>query len=92
MKRFIILFAFAVSACDTGSTAVEPTEPEAPRVYATATQVSDMPVSHPPVAGLSIASKGARRMSIEQIERSLEEIGILPEGSVQFPEDQLQYI
>lgn len=42
----------------------------------------EMPVDHPEVVGLEVLSRGPRRMSVDQIERSIEKIGELPVGSI----------
>lgn len=41
---------------------------------------------HPDLGSLAVLSRGPRRMSVEQLERSLEQIGQLPPGSVVLPD------
>lgn len=45
-----------------------------------------MPPTHPDVEALRILSRGPRRMSVEQLERSIEQIGELPRGTVALPD------
>ncbi len=45
-----------------------------------------LPPGHPEPS-LGVRSRGPRRMSVEQIERSLDQIGLLPEGTVKIPDD-----
>ena len=74
----------SVTACsggDDGSSANEPATPA--QVEAT----DPLPPDHPAVGGLDIRSRGPRRMSVDQLERSIEAFADLPPGSVVIPED-----
>lgn len=42
----------------------------------------DMGVDHSDIPGINVLSRGPRRMSVDQIERSIEKIGELPAGTV----------
>lgn len=65
----------------------EPMAPPPPPPAEVARQVlPPMPEGHPDVAALSVLSRGTRRMSVEQLERSLDSIGQLPPGSVKLPD------
>jgi hypothetical protein len=53
-----------------------------PKNPATEIELPSMPVDHPDMASLDVLSRGPRRMSVEQLERSVEVIiGGLPDGS-----------
>lgn len=41
-----------------------------------------MPIDHPDIDTLKVLSRGPRRMSVEQLERSIENIIAIPEGQV----------
>lgn len=47
----------------------------------------DVPVDHPEMDQLDVSSRAPRRMSVEQLERSLEVIGRFPEGDIVIPAD-----
>ena len=47
----------------------------------------DIPVDHPQMDPLAVLSRGPRRMSVEQLERSLEIIGHLNPGDIVIPPD-----
>ena len=66
----------------------EPVLPvERPKLPATVTDLGAMPIDHPDIGTLDVLSRGPRRMSVEQLERSVEVIiGGIPEG--QFNLDQ----
>lgn len=79
------LAATSLLACTaTGGDLASPPKPpsEVSRV-----QLPDMPDGHPDPGGLAILSRGPRRMSVDQLERSIEQIGQLPPGAVRFPPD-----
>jgi hypothetical protein len=42
--------------------------------------------AHPPVEGLGLAAKGPRRLSVEQLEHSLDQVAGLPVGSIRLPD------
>jgi hypothetical protein len=79
---FIVAGALLVLvACDAKEEAPLPPE-ERERIEVVAEDLPDMPAEHPPVDGLDVLSRGPRRMSVDQIERSVEKIGDLPAGTV----------
>lgn len=51
------------------------------------TPVADMPVDHPDLGDLRILSRGPRRLSVDQLERAIEQIGNLEPGTVKIPEN-----
>jgi hypothetical protein len=54
---------------------------ERPKNPANVIALPSMPVDHPDIASLDVLSRGPRRMSVEQLERSVEVIiGGIPEG------------
>jgi hypothetical protein len=79
MKAFWSLTLLSLIACSAESTTL-PQERQRPEVVATAKP--DMPDGHPDVATLALRSRGPRRMSVEQLERSIERIGELAVGTV----------
>ncbi|MEQ9501454.1 MAG: hypothetical protein RIT81_31580 [Deltaproteobacteria bacterium] len=58
-----------------------------PKTPVTSTEQPTMPVDHPDPVGLEVASRGPRRLSVEQLERTLEHIADLPAGSIEIPEN-----
>ena len=79
MKYFWL--AIFVVACTTEPESVPSVQQPA------ATEVLPaLPPGHPEPS-LGVRSRGPRRMSVEQIERSLDQIGLLPEGTVKIPDD-----
>jgi hypothetical protein len=77
---------FVILSLGTASCAEEkqPFEPVAPRDMPELTPElqPQMPADHPDLGSLSVLSRGPRRMSVDQIERSIEKIGELPAGTV----------
>ena len=73
--------AFALAGCDAKDEGPggEPRE----KVVVTPELLPQMPVDHPDLGSLDVLSRGPRRMSVDQIERSIEKIGGLPEGTVE---------
>lgn len=51
------------------------------------TPQTPVPVDHPSMNELAVRSRGPRRLSVDQIERALDQIANLPSGSVRLPED-----
>ena len=84
-----LLLLAATAACgDGGKKTAGPPAPAMPKAPAVVTQrLPDMPEGHPDLGGLKVASRGPRRMSVDQIERSLDTIGDLPPGTVKLPAD-----
>lgn len=80
--RTILLLSCALLGCTA-----EPLAPPPPPPAQVSRQVlPPMPEGHPDVAALSVLSRGTRRMSVEQLERSLDSIGQLPPGTVKLPD------
>lgn len=80
------LFALFLIACDASST---PDPIDAPRVQpaATADEQPSMPVGHTDTVGLGIQSRGPRRLSVTQLEKTLERIADFPPGSIVIPQN-----
>ncbi len=78
--RALALIAVVNLACSAEPQQVEP--PGETKVRPTPDTVDPAMLGHPPMAGLNIEARGPRRMSINQIGRSLEQIGNFPEGSI----------
>lgn len=68
-------------ACEAEKTPAEPVTPREKEIVTPEMQ-PEMPADHPNMGELSVLSRGPRRMSVDQIERSIEKIGELPAGSV----------
>ena len=78
MKRVSIsalLCAAALCGCDAS-----PVAPEPPRLIDST--AIDPPPDHGAIPGLDVLSRGPRRLSVHQLERTLETIAELPAGSV----------
>jgi len=84
MKRNITLalLGLFVGACAAAEAPVEP-EPQS----VGQTHASDLPTDHPSMTQLLTLSRGPRRMSVDQLERSLDRIANVPLGSVKLPAD-----
>jgi hypothetical protein len=90
----VITLALSAPACESGLERLDQTGPDAGRgaggtsmsgrAKVMAERLPAMPEGHPDLGALKIASRGSRRLSVEQIERSLEQIGDLPRGTVSF--------
>lgn len=76
------LFALAVAACADAAVPVAPAPEAVGR-----TPTSDLPADHPAVGQLGVLSRGPRRMSVDQLERSLDRIVNAPIGTVKLPAD-----
>lgn len=74
--------ALSLWACAGGD---EPT-PLSPEPVAVS-PVMDLPSEHPSVDQLGVSSRGPRRLSVAQLERSLDTIGNLAPGTVVIPAD-----
>jgi hypothetical protein len=81
--RIIIagIAALSLSACAAESTEPKPPEPRV-RPEVTKQAQPDMPDGHPDVSPLAVMSRGPRRLSVDQLERSIETIGQLAQGTV----------
>jgi hypothetical protein len=90
-RRREIMGAFAVSAllllaAGTGCNDRAPNKLPKPPALVTE-PVPVMPEGHPDLGALKAASRGPRRLSIGQLEASLDAIGNLPPGSIKLPAD-----
>jgi hypothetical protein len=56
----------------------------------TSTAEPDMPDGHPDLSQLTVASRGPRRMSVDQLSRSIDQIGGLAAGTVKLPDSLAQ--
>lgn len=78
--------ALLLAACGkTEEVTVPPLPKERPEVFAE--KLPPMPDGHPDLPSLTVRSRAPRRLSISQIERSLDAIGNLPPGTVKLPAD-----
>ena len=87
-SRCLLVGALGSVAC--GEEAPELPEPipglPAPTVTLSPTAGTPLAPTHGMTAELSVAAKGPRRLSVEELERSWEAVAELPAGSVQLPE------
>jgi hypothetical protein len=84
----ILVAATAVTApsgCKPDPVVVPPPPKMRPQVMTET--LPPMPAGHPDLGALKLASRGPRRLSVDQIERSLDTIGNLPKGTVKLPPD-----
>ena len=81
----LALMPFILMGCDPSERPAIELPKERPEVFAE--PVPDMPQGHPDLPSLQIASRAPRRLSITQLERSLDVIGNLPPGTVRLPPD-----
>ncbi len=84
MTKYLPLL-LACAACGAEPAPVPP-PPPLPTLPVGRIDLGPAPGDHPALGGLDVLSRGPRRMSVEQLERSLEQIGQLPRGSVVLPE------
>jgi hypothetical protein len=79
----LVLALFVIAACSK-----EPTPPPLPpKLTVNGTVEPQMPDGHPSLPSLSISSRGPRRLSVDQLQRTLDNLGELPPGSVVLPPD-----
>jgi hypothetical protein len=79
----VLTAALLVCACQQ-----KPTPPALPpKLTVTGTPEAQMPDGHPALPSLAIASRGPRRLSVDQLQRTLDGIAGLPPGSVLLPPD-----
>lgn len=86
LTRLLLAFAFVAACADEAPTIIPPVEP----VLVGRNPRDSLPDTHPVVEGIDIASRGPRRLSVSQLERSIEAIGSLEAGSVVLPESLAQ--
>lgn len=91
MKRYGIILSlslFGVLGCDTAEEPMEQPPPaKREKPPATAEKLPSMPVDHPDMEQLKVLSRGPRRMSVEQLERSIENIIGVAEGEVELDQN-----
>jgi hypothetical protein len=75
-----------LGACTKPAEVIPPPPPPKPPAVI-ASQVPQMPAGHPDLPALKVSSRGPRRMSVDQLERSLDNIGNVPAGTVKLPVD-----
>ncbi|MEW5740754.1 MAG: hypothetical protein AB1938_17635 [Myxococcota bacterium] len=85
MRTTLALVALALAGCTTTTEVPPPPPPESLPV--TIDALPPMPDGHPDLPGLAVPSPAPRRLSIEQLQSSLDAIGELPPGTVQLPAD-----
>jgi hypothetical protein len=78
--RAAALLGLALCTACPSSTAVPPKPKVTPDVLAE--KLPNMPNGHPDLGSLSVASRAPRRLSVHQLERSLDSIGEFPPGSI----------
>lgn len=79
---YLALSGLLLGACAGAEAPVAP-EPQA----VGQTQATDLPADHPSMTQLQTLSRGPRRMSVDQLERSLNRIANVELGSVKLPAD-----
>ncbi len=84
MKRLTLtLAALLFCACRNEP----PPSPPKGRPEVLVDKTPPLPEGHPDLPALKVASRSVRRLSVEQIERSLDVIGNLPPGTVRLPDN-----
>lgn len=87
MKRPIVSFLLMTLAACTAEAPVGPPAPTpTPRPALGKVDLGRVPEGHTDVSTLRVVSRGPRRLSVDQLERSLDQLGQLPDGTVKFPE------
>ena len=84
MIRVAALCLLLLASC-LGDDETEVAGPE--RTPAQVEATDPLPPDHPAMAGLDVLSRGPRRLSVEQLERSIEAFGQLEPGSIVIPPD-----
>lgn len=79
-----------LAACSGGESGGAPAPATPPAVTVSPTTEPPLPLGHPSLEGLRIASRGPRRLSVDELERSWEAIAGIPEGEVELPENLAQ--
>ena len=87
MKNFALTLAFALGVAGCTKQPETMTPAPVPPLKVIANPSPSMPEGHPALKDLAIGSRGPRRMSVDQIERSLDEIGGFPAGTIKLPPD-----
>jgi hypothetical protein len=80
--QLLSLAALAAWSC----TAQPAAQPSLPTLLVDHQPLPPMPDGHPDLGALSVLSRGPRRLSVDQLERSLDAIGQLPKGTVKLPQ------
>ncbi len=87
MKKFLLAALVVTGACTKPTPAKLEPLPPLPNPEVTGTLAPQLPADHPALPGLKVGSRGPRRMGIDQLERSLDAIGNVAEGTVKLPPD-----
>ena len=77
-KIILSLSLISLLGCPAENEPIQPVERE--KTPAVVTELPSMPVDHPDMDALKVLSRGPRRMSVEQLERSVEVIIGIQEG------------
>lgn len=85
MKR-LLLACLMLAGCSKPAAVIPAPEVPKPPAVAVAS-VPQMPTGHPALPALKVSSRGPRRMSVDQLEKSLDAIGNVPPGTVKLPPD-----
>jgi hypothetical protein len=86
MKKLVIAALAVAGAAACTQKPVEPLPPPPPLTVLSNPSPS-MPDGHPALSDLAISSRGPRRMSVDMLERSLDQMADLPAGTVKLPAD-----
>lgn len=84
MNKLLFVSLLAVCACQK-KTEPPPAPPKVPEVNKIS--VAQMPAGHPSLPSLTVQSRGPRRLSVDQLEKALDQIGNVPAGTVVLPPD-----
>ena len=86
MKRSLVGLMGLLAAAGCTQKPVEPPPPPPP-LKVLSNPSPSMPDGHPATSDLAISSRGPRRMSVDQLERSLDQMADLQPGTVKLPAD-----
>jgi hypothetical protein len=87
-KRIVLVGSWALSglfACSATSKPQQKLPPKMPAEVSTVAQ-PNMPDGHPDLSTLNVLSRGPRRLSVDQLERSIEKVANVPVGTVKLPD------
>lgn len=89
MKRVVMscLVSCSVNAACVAEDDIDPATSVPPPAPAQVETTDALPPDHPTTSGLDVLSRGPRRMSVDQLARSIEAFGGLAPGSVVIPRD-----
>jgi hypothetical protein len=86
VRLHLSMLLLLVGACTKPAPVIPPPPPPKPPDVL-AQMVAQMPAGHPDLGSLKVSSRGPRRLSVDQLERSLDKIGNVPPGTVKLPAD-----